>query len=314
MKDVTATKIHYIKLGRKQKWAELCIKSGILKFGYNYVNHKSCINGNWISVESQVTKWRKKQGRKFHKPTITGTVNTIKKFYEDGVDVMWVAFFGDNLWWCHAKPSIRKDSNNDKERKVKLKWSNLDKKGNPLIMDEISTAITKIKRYEGTISTFKEKESEKLLNLINCKKSKQVLEIQESINNLKNKIGSSIHDLHWKDFELLIDLIFRQGGWQRIKPIGGSEETFDLTLTSPITKEKILVQVKSTSDLKQFQRYQKKFKKMDVYHKKFYVVHTADKNLKNHKPRDGTILWTLDDVVEQVINLGLINWLVTKIS
>jgi len=310
MKSISASEIHHIRLGRKAKWADTCLKNGTIKFGYNYVDHKPCIQENWNSVRKQIIQWRKKNGRSLNKSTITRTVNIIKIFYKSNENVMWITFHDDKMYWCFSKKSIRLDSNNDKERSVIGKWESYDVNKNPLLIDEISTAITKIRRVEGTISTFKEKE--KILNLINNKKSHEVLELKKSLDELKPRVGKLVKNLHWKDFELLIDLIFRQGGWQRTKSIGGSEETLDLTLFSPITKEKILVQVKSYSTLKQFREYQKRFTKMTDFDKKFFVVHTSEKKLKDYKPKDGTFLWTLDDIVEQIISLGLIYWIMNK--
>jgi len=131
-------------------------------------------------------------------------------------------------------------------------------------------------------------------------------------NSFVKKIIPVVVDLHWKDFEILIDLIFRQGGWFRQKAIGGTEETIDLSLYSPITNERIAVQIKTQSDLNEFKKYEKKFRKMKSYDRKFYVVHTMDKRLMKYSPSKGIFLWTDEKVAEQIINLGLVEWLIEK--
>jgi hypothetical protein len=54
--------------------------------------------------------------------------------------------------------------------------------------------------------------------------------------------------LHWKDVELLVDLIFARSGWQRVSEIGGIQEDIDLILEQPATGDHTFVQVKSTAD------------------------------------------------------------------
>ena len=118
MKQISASVIHHIRLGKKTKWAEYCIRNGILKFGYNYVPHKICMKKDWDLVRKKVIQWRKKHGRSIHNPTISRAVNVIRIFYESDEHVMWVTFHGEKMWWCFTKTSISVDYNNDKEKPV----------------------------------------------------------------------------------------------------------------------------------------------------------------------------------------------------
>jgi hypothetical protein len=45
---------------------------------------------------------------------------------------------------------------------------------------------------------------------------KEVVEVEQAMFNLKTKLTFLIQNLQWKDFETLVDLIFRQAGWQRV--------------------------------------------------------------------------------------------------
>lgn len=50
---------------------------------------------------------------------------------------------------------------------------------------------------------------------------------------------------------------FRQGGWQRVNPIGKTQETLDLYLLAPLTGERVGVQIKSVFKKTEFEEYQK---------------------------------------------------------
>jgi len=312
LKKISAPVIHHIRLGTKGIWAEECIKKGFLKLGFDNTNHIDCVKKRWGKVRKSLEKSKRKKGKKIHNPTISKQLNNIKTFYEEDEDALWITFHGDSLWYCKSRPKIKLLSDNNKTRPVLGKWKNKDVKGNQLQNNTISTAITQIRRVPSTMVNLNEKASKRLLNIINCEKPQEVNEVQESLKEFRKKLKVLIQDLHEKDFELLIDLIFRQGGWFRTSPIGKTQETLDLDLESPITKEKILVQIKSRSDRREFLSYQKKFKDMKSYSKKFFVVHTPSKDLINCKSDKNSILWLLDDVVNQVIDLGLTKWLLSK--
>ena len=61
--------------------------------------------------------------------------------------------------------------------------------------------------------------------------------------------------MHWKDFETLVDLLFRQAGWRRLSVLGETMKYADLELEEPITMERYQVQIKSAADLGDFARY-----------------------------------------------------------
>ena len=107
----------------------------------------------------------------------------------------------------------------------------------------------------------------------------EVTKVNEAIINLKAVLTDLIRSLQWKDFETLIDLIFRQAGWQRVSETGKTQKTLDLELFAPVTGERAIVQIKAQSNRQEFLEYQEKFKEMsNDYDKFFYVVHTFKDN------------------------------------
>ena len=81
---------------------------------------------------------------------------------------------------------------------------------------------------------------------------------------MKNCLCNLIKELTWQDFETLIDLIFTQAGWKRVSKVGKTAKTLDLDLEAPVTNEKCLVQIKSSSDNNQLRKYLREFKQMDT--------------------------------------------------
>lgn len=113
---------------------------------------------------------------------------------------------------------------------------------------------------------------------------------------------------------MLVDLIFRQAGWQRVGATGKTQKTLDLELFAPVTGERSIVQIKAQSDLNEFLSYQEKFAIMTDYDKFFYVVHTAQSNLRNHKNETEIKLYLVDKVAELTISAGLVEWVIKKTS
>ena len=54
-----------------------------------------------------------------------------------------------------------------------------------------------------------------------------------------------IAELHWADFEVMVDLILARGGWQRVSVLGGTMADIDLLIEQPTLGETASVQVKS---------------------------------------------------------------------
>jgi hypothetical protein len=54
-----------------------------------------------------------------------------------------------------------------------------------------------------------------------------------------------VERLTWKDFELLVDLVFTAAGWRRIGILGKTKKHIDLDMIQPVTRERVMVQVKS---------------------------------------------------------------------
>ena len=304
---VTANKVFFIKLGRKGEWESECIlKSNTLRLGFNEADFQSCRKGEWDKIKNKYLDLLK------NKNVASGCVTQIKYFFQEPEeDTIWITFFKNKLWWTKAKTKVLLKKDGTKTRSCLSKWSDKDIKGNELFLDKISGKLLKTQGFRGTICAIKE--TEYLLRKINSEKSKKILLTEESYKNLKSNLRNLIKELTWQDFETLIDLIFTQAGWKRVSKVGKTAKTLDLDLEAPVTNEKCLVQIKSSSDNSQLRRYLREFEQMDQYHKFYYVCHTF-KDIPQKITNNKIKLLLVDKVSELAIDSGLSKWIIDKVS
>lgn len=307
MAKITATKVLFIKLGRGGKYeAECLLKNNTLRLGYNEVDHNNCMAGNWEAVHDYFTAVENTRA------VASSHTNQIKQFYEEDENTLWITFYNNKLWWCFSKPEITINEDLSKTRPVIGTWSDRDIQGNLLLSGNISGKLLKTQGFRGTICSVSEQKY--ALSKINCDQLPGVKEVEMAMTDLKNKLMLLIQNLQWQDFETLIDLIFRQAGWQRAGATGKTQKTLDLELFAPVTGERSIVQIKAQSDLNEFLNYQEKFLTMNDYDKFFYVVHTAKSNLTNYENESDTKLYLADKVAELTIVSGLVEWVIKKVS
>ncbi len=117
--------------------------------------------------------------------------------------------------------------------------------------------------------------------------------------------------LTWRDFELLVELVFSQSGWRRVSASGGTQKTIDIELVLPTTGETAFVQVKSRTNQAQFDDYMERFEERGDG-RMFYVYHTANNALRVED--EGVNIVGPDRLAELVLETGLFGWLLKKVG
>lgn len=312
MTKIKANKVLFIKLGQGGLYEKECIEqSQILRLGYIEVDHHLCLDGNWDKVHDYFTT--EGNSKSF---VATSHSNQIKQFYEEDEKTLWITFYANKLWWCFSKPEITLLADKTKTRPVIGKWSDKDVNGNVLLGSNISGKLLKTQGFRGTICSVPEEKY--ALAKINCEQMKEVVEVEQALFELKSKLILLIQNLQWKDFETLVDLIFRQAGWQRVSELGKTQKTLDLELLAPVTGERAIVQIKAQSNLKEFLDYEEKFVPMNNdYDKFFFVLHTDKNNsIRTYEENEVTAvkIYLVDKVAELTISAGLVEWVIKKTS
>ena len=258
---------YFIKLGRGGEYEEPCLTKGELWVGWTEVSHDLCIKPDWNAVwEIELNDYKN------NNPIATKAVcqgyatyqkNQLRIFYESDETVLWVTFYADHLYWCFAKPGVKIQPNYSRVRQSVNGWSCEDIQGNKLAFSRLAGSLLAMQGFRGAICRVKE--IDYLVRKINCETSLEEQKAQDSRQALIASLEELIKKLNWKEFELLIDLIFRQAGWQRVDQLGKTQKDIDLTLLSPIDDEQYYVQVKSASDADNFNKFQERAKAEQEY-------------------------------------------------
>ncbi len=302
------TKALYIKLGRGGVWESDCIvRDQTLRIGYRGVSHQLCIQGKWNVVLEELKTIRTDIG------AATRDANQIRLFYESDEKVVWITFFGDRLYWCFSEARIMLLPDRSKTRPVIGRWRSTDIVGKPLQKNQLSGKLLSTEGFRGTICSVKE--FEYLLQKLSGRVLKDVEATMEALATLEQKLEALIRQLHWRDFEILTDLIFRQAGWQRVGVLGETEKSIDLDLLSPITSERYAVQIKSKANLAEFESYQQKFADMQGYTRLYFVVYTPSGNLAQAELSTECIeVLRPKEIAHLAIKYGLADWIIAKAS
>lgn len=302
---ISPSRVVYIKLGDKGRWEEECISRGILRLGYRETPHDLCLEGQWSAVLAE-----RQRGRK-NSATASGDTAQIRTFYTADASVLWLTFWKNCLWWCFSEPTVTLVEDiydSYKERPAIGGWKNTDINGGTLLMSQLNGSLLAMRGFRGTICSVKEKDY--AVNKINGIQSKEVEQARQALSQLEMAVESVVPRLTWKDFELLIDLIFRQAGWQRTSEVGGTKKDIDFDLLSPITEEKIGVQVKAKCTRAIYEEYRdNRLKEMQGFTRFYFAVHTPSGDLTPDCEEDGEVALLLPaKIASLAVQYGLSRW------
>jgi len=238
--EVDIKRALYIKLGKGGEWERSCLTEQTLRLDYREVPHEHCAAHDWVAVRQDIeVAYSSKPG------VVTAHLTQIKLFYEADETTLWVTFYADQLWWCFSRRDIRLLPDGTKERPVVGKWRSTDTHGMALTTNRLSGKLTAVQGFQGTVCRVSE--TGYLRNKINGREQPLVAEARGALAALQDKLEHVVRHLNWYDFETLIDLIFQRAGWQRLAMTGGTRKGLDIDLISPVSEERVAVQVKRHS-------------------------------------------------------------------
>ena len=309
---IRPTEVRYIKLGRKGAWEKECITgpTKTIRLGFNSPCHQQCLREDWDAL----TNYWKGEGKS--DTEATKIVHQVKDFYTLDEDTIWITFYNRILHWCRAERTIHELPDGSRIRNVFGKWESEDSAGKSLEIESLNGRLTKVQGYRGTICRVHERDY--LISRINGEPNNNVKSAEDALKKLKEKVAPIIQELHWKDFELLVDMILTRAGWQRISSRGGTEKDIDMDMLQPVTGRRAFVQVKSSSCLKEFESYTKKYEEnKGKYSDMLFISHTTDRDdeeLRNHAKKNSVNFLGLNELSSLTVDSGLTQWLINKTS
>lgn len=315
MEEVKFKNAYYIKLGAKSCWTEESIAKGIVRIGWIDNSLEDIHNENWDKIKKEIKHdfdtRKKKNGS-------TSDYNALKHFcYATDQDV-FITFHRGLMYWCNLDDNRVEEDLTSKFRKTKNGWSckSINGSTKPLHSNDISGRISKTQAFQGTIcrykDTQKDNEVEIINRIINGFQNPNVVLIKNYKYEICKLTTELLQHLHWKDCEILSDLIFVQSGWRRVSMQGGSMEYTDMEYFDPINNEKYAVQIKSGASKKDFEKYEKDFSNRG-FRKLFFVVFNPENSLDTLKnERNDIEILSGDKLAALIFDLGLLEWVLNK--
>lgn len=309
--NIAFHKAYYIKLGRGGCWEEDSISRSLLRIGWSKQTLEDINTGRWAEIEQQL---RVEQAGK---PQVATTdLNRLRDIAQSTPDDIWITFHGAKLWWARLADCGVEQDGISKFRRIQDVWSDKSLKGQLLVTAELPGKLAQLQGFRGTVCGVRE--GDLLRRVIAGDRSPLALEISTHREHLATVAKKAIEELHWKDYETLVDLVFRDTGWIRVSILGQQVKGYDLELREPITQDKYLVQIKSQASLKDLTETVSQFFPDDApndYKRMFFVVHSpANDLLESSDIPEYVDLIPPQRLADLVIDAGLSRWLEEKVA
>jgi len=304
-RKIAPEEVRFIKLGSGGDWEHSCIDTAHPTIRLGFVNpyHKECLLRRWTRLKKFWLQ-EKAQGK------ATESINQVKDFYTLTDRTLWITFYKRRLYWAFAHPDVRLESDGTRTRRIIGKWRCHSITGEELFVDRLSGRLTKIQGFRGTICSVWE--AEYLIKRINGGKLPEVEDAEKRLHELHDSIQPLIQHLGWKDFELLCDLIFTNGGWRRISRVGGTEKAIDLDLSAPVSGKRAFVQIKSEAGESTLTEYYESFATMTQYDEMYFVVHSPHTDPDKWHTPEGVIVLGPRELSRLAVSAGLTEWIIEK--
>lgn len=314
MDEIKATRALYIKLGESNSWFNISKNSRTLRLGFGEISHSDALSAVSSGDFSLIADYYRQRG--ISGGTATRYSNEVKEFYTANTDVLWITFGDGRLWWCFADLPVMDAAEADlravgsRYRNARGGWRDTDRAGAKLWINQLRGSLTTTAGYRGTIC--KVRELDYLVRRLNCEETPATKAAREARTRLICSLVPLIRGLHWKDFELLAELVVTQGGWRRISATGGEQKTIDLELEQPLTGERAILQVKSELDRTLASKISAELVSTAQGGRVFIAYHTGPDGIEVERP--GVSVMDVSILSRHVVDLGLSEWVMSRVG
>jgi hypothetical protein len=297
---------YFIKLGRAGCWEADSIKSSRMRVGWSGQALEDINAGRWPRIEQQL------RAEQPGKPGVSTTdLNRLRDIATSTAEDIWITFHANKLWWTRVK-GLRVEADSVSKFRRTERWSDRAIDGRPLFANELPGRLAQLQAFRGTVCRVADKAL--LARVLQSSRSSVASDIAQRREALSRVVANAIAELHWKDFETLVDLVFRDAGWQRVSILGQQAKGFDLELREPVTGDEYVVQVKSQADRADLERTLESYLP-DSYRRLFFVVHTPEPDLLNVDELPSYVDLVLPNrLAELAVAAGLSKWIEDKVA
>jgi hypothetical protein len=279
----------------------------LIELGHGGVPHELAAAGRWEEIEKLLVE---RDGRTPGKAK--DFTREVRDFYTLGEDCLWITIEQGRLWWAFAEPDVRPVDGADRgsrARRVIGAWSDVNLAGQRLELSGLSTRLTKVAAYRQTLCGVGAQDY--LLRRINAEPEPGVLAATQARQQLTSTAAALIELLDWRDFEVLVDLIFAGSGWRRVSEVGGDQADTDLVLEQAVTGERAFVQVKSSASASTLNDYIARFRANAGFDRLFFVCHSPTGGF-DAASEPNVHVWFDPRLADQAVKAGLFDWLLEK--
>ena len=294
----------FVKLGAGGKWEKDSIEHGLMRIGWRGIPLTDINAGNWKDIERRI------RSDMAHSGAAKRDFNALREAVTSTEEDVWITFYAGCLWWCRLAPGAVEEDATSRFRRTAGGWNDRDVHGGRLQTANIPGILSQLQGFRGTVCRVRE--ANRLRSLLNAESSLAHQAVKHARAVLIHEVQVALGELHWKDFETLVDLLFRQAGWRRLSVLGETMKFTDLELEEPINHERYQVQIKAKADLDDFTGYRDQFAGKG-FRKLFFVVHSPSTKLAGERSSDAVELVLPERLSEMVVDAGLVSWLLDKI-
>ncbi|RPH53757.1 MAG: hypothetical protein EHM84_03225 [Lysobacterales bacterium] len=176
----------------------------------------------------------------------------------------------------------------------------------------MSGSLLAVQAYRGTICAV---DQSYVVHKINGANPPLVDAASRALTTLIEALQPIVERLHARDLEVLVDLIFRNAGWNRVGVLAETETDIDLALESAVTGERIAVEVKARASISDYRDYSARYAAMVGFDRFYFVTHSAIAGLEKEGAsarRTGVNFWGSRSLAERAAHSGLAQWLIDK--
>lgn len=297
----------YVKLGRGGRWEADSIQQSRLRLGWSNQSLADINAGRWSVISEQLRNEQPNQPQ-----VATTDLNRLQDIALSTAEDVWITFHGAKLWWTRLAPGPIEEDHISKYRVTLDGWHDTSQSGRLLVVNDLPGKIAQLQGFRGTVCRVREKQL--LGRVLEGTRSELASRIAAERAGLCNELEKAITELHWKDYETLVDLVFRHAGWLRVSVLGQHAKAYDLELREAITNDRYVVQVKSQATRADLNRTIQDFAEAD-YRKVFFVVHSPASDLANAIDIPSHVeLVAPSHLAALALNAGLTHWLEEKVA
>jgi hypothetical protein len=308
MSRVSFRSAFYIKLGRGGEWEDDSIGTGKLRFGWSQQTPDDINAARWDLIEGQLRAAL--EGKP--KGEATRALNGLRTIAESGPEDVWITFHQAKLWWTRVASAPVEQDGISMFRRAAQPWTDRAADGRLLVINDLPGRLAQIQGYRWTVCRVRC--LDQLGRTLSGTRSDLATAISSDRAVLAQHLSEAIKELHWKDFETLVDLVFRAAGWVRVSVLGQHAKAYDLELREPITGDRYVVQVKSRADLADLLTTTANFS-ADDYRRVFFVVHSPANDLVSAVDLPGHVeVVSPKRLGDLAMDAGLARWIEDKVS